>query len=194
MVAYIIAVLVVVVILVFFVMYRGDSAGTSGAVDKSVSGTSGSSGTSGADEKTADPKHEGLTNFGPEIGAQNENLEYFSEGIADCHTCTGDLSYVLHEYGAPGMDFKDYISAKSLDPQIVKNHQEFVKDRLSSADNKTGPAFDPGYRMGELEGGDEVPWQGLRRPQHVPVGNPTQLPEFNPNSYTYGPKFTWSST
>ena len=135
----------------------------------------------------------------PEKNSISENAEYFtgcSDSAAIKATCEGDQAFATNDYGTPGMDFKDWVSSQAVDPQVLKNHAEFVKDRLDVVgSNITGRTYDPGYRLGEMEGSDAVPWIGIRgRPQNVKICNPTQLTDFNENSYTDKPKLTWSST
>jgi len=137
----------------------------------------------------------------PEGTALKENAEFFTAQSSGSdslnYTCADDgtFAYATSDFGAPGMDYKDWVTAQSVDAAVVKNHNEFVKDRVGdNTKNVTGPAM----AMGELEGTDQVPWQGIRgRPQAIPtasLGNPTQVPDVDPNAFTKGPKFTWNSS
>jgi regulatory protein YycI of two-component signal transduction system YycFG len=139
-------------------------------------------------------KTEGVQLKSPEARFLKENSEFFSTCGCDASGEDADYKYATTDYGAPGMDYKDWIASKAIDPQVIKNHNEFVKDMVDSGVNKTGPTYDPGLRKGEMEGSDLVPWTGLRRPQMVPIGNPDQVPDFNSNTYTKKAKFTWDSS
>lgn len=137
----------------------------------------------------------------PEKNAAAEQHEYFSvvpanpdvKGALDC-LCDGDdkFEYAVNEFGGPGLEYKDWVTAQAVDPQVMKNHSEFVKDRLDKG-QWTGRTYTPEVRQ-ELEGSDTVPWMGLRRPQHVAVHDPTQVTDGNENSYTNTPTFTWKSS
>jgi hypothetical protein len=139
-----------------------------------------------------------------EATAQKESLEYFTGcdpadvkrgmGVGSCDD--GKFEYAVDDFGAPGMDYKDWVTSQAVDPAVLKNHSEFVKDRVDDTRGiVTGRTYDPGYRMGEMEGSDMVPWVGIRgRPQNVQICNPTQVPDYNDNSYSNGPKMTWKST
>lgn len=128
----------------------------------------------------------------PEKAAQSENAEYFSgpQG-ADTQSCDDKFEFAVNEFGGPGMDFKDWVAAQSVDPQVMKNHTEFVKDRLgSNTQNITGRTYSPDSH----DSFDPIPWVGLRRPQAVAVGNPDQVPDIDRSLYENKPKFTWSSS
>lgn len=78
----------------------------------------------------------------------------------------GQTSRTLYQDGYSGpVSWTEVIKASELDPSIYANHRDFVKDvRVFSSganftsvtDDNTSPAF--------------TNFQGLRRPQHVPVG------------------------
>lgn len=103
--------------------------------------------------------------------------------------CTPNDSYALNDYGAPGVDYKDWVAAQAIDSQVVKNHAEFVKDRIGAdGQNITGRTHTPDTLEGQ-----ETPWIGLRRPQAVAVCNPTQVADVDYNWYAKKPTFTWSS-
>ena len=135
-------------------------------------------------------------NASPEKKATTENAEYFStcRSPAECKqtmSCTGDeIAYAVDEFGAPGMEYKDWVTSQSVDTQVIKNHNEFVKDRLKdNSQNITGRTF----ALGTIETAP-ILWHGLRPPQALPqVGNPDQVPDVDYNLYTTKPKFTWSS-
>ena len=101
------------------------------------------------------------------------------------------FSYAINEFGAPGLEYKDWVTSQSVDPQVLKNHAEFVKDRISdNPQNITGRTYSPDMH----DSYDPIFWIGLRRPQAVPVCNPTQVPDTDYNLYETRPKFTWRSS
>lgn len=127
----------------------------------------------------------------PESRAMSENLEHFStcmDGTCD----NGVVSGAISEFGGTGGDFRDWIASQAVDTQVLLNHKEFVKDRLGNNNqNVTGRT----YAMGEVEGTDQVPWQGIRgRPQAVETCNPTQQPDVDMRNFTTKPRFNWSSS
>jgi hypothetical protein len=110
------------------------------------------------------------------------------------HEMCGDddkFTFAINEFGGPGMEYKDWVASAAVGPEVVKMHAEFVKDRLGSdSQNITGRTW---AVPDDIEV-DQVPWQGLRRPQAVAVCNPTQVPDTNYNWYQEGPRFTWKSS
>jgi hypothetical protein len=132
--------------------------------------------------------------------ANQENIDYYQacnlgdSARAPCSDpCNGDLEYSTHEYGAEGLDFKDWAKAQSIDPQVIKNHNEFVNDRLanSKTDNITGRTYSPDSH----ESYDAISWIGIRgRPQAVKICNPQQMPDINPALYTSKQRLTWASS
>lgn len=137
----------------------------------------------------------------PEKDAIKENAEYFAgckdssemKKALDC-MCDGDdkFEYAINEFGGPGMEFKDWVTSQSVDPQVLKNHAEFVKDRTgNNTQNITGRTYSPDSHMSF----ESMPWVGLRRPQAVPVcGNTAQVPDIDYSAFETKPKFTWSSS
>ena len=138
----------------------------------------------------------------PEANAISENAEHFSgcanDGAAkaalDCLCADGgDFSYATNDFGVPGGDFKDWVTNQAVDSAVLKNHAEFVSDRLDNTrQNATGRTYSPS------QGSDmeisQSHWIGLRRPQAVAVCNPTQVTQSEPSNFTQTAKFTWSST
>ena len=103
---------------------------------------------------------------------------------------SGDgVSYSVGGYG-PGMDYKDWTATQAVDMQVIKNHAEFVKDRLGdNSETVTGRTWSPDDHTS-----DQIPWVGLRRPEAVPVsGYSTQVPDMNLDWFKTKPVFTWSS-
>jgi len=130
----------------------------------------------------------------PENVALGQNAEYFSSGMSSCDVKEhAEGTFESNSFGGSGsdIDFKDYISGEAINEQTMRNHQEFVKDRIQNTgtQNITGRT----YAMGEIEADGGVPWMGLRRPQHVEVVNPTQATDFRAADYTDKPTFTWNS-
>jgi hypothetical protein len=114
-----------------------------------------------------------------------ENAEYFSGDAVTASDSSTDSSV----YGTGS--YSDWVKAQAVDPQVMQNHSDFIKDMKASSGNVTGRTYTP---QGESDGYNDIPWVGLRKPQNVPVGNPTQLSEFNNTNYTNSPTFTWAST
>ena len=133
---------------------------------------------------------------GPEMRALGEQAEYFatcrsSKAELDCLCADGGpYDFAVNEYGTPGADYKDWIAMQAVDPQVVQNHAEFVEDRVRQGANWTGRTYSPDSH----ESYDPLPWQGLRRPQAVPICNPTQVPDVNPGTYAKDATFTWRSS
>jgi hypothetical protein len=137
----------------------------------------------------------------PEVASLAENAEHFegcrnsAEDTAralDC-MCDGDdkFEYAVNEFGAPGMEYKDWVASQSIDPTVIKNHAEFVADRQKlSGSNILGKTMSP-----DNHSADQILWWGLRRPQAVPVCNPTQISSQMDNLdwYDVKPKFNWDS-
>jgi hypothetical protein len=136
----------------------------------------------------------------PEKMALRENSEYFTncqdpaeqKQALSC-MCDDDdkFQYAVNEFGAPGLEFKDWATSQAVDPQVLKNHHEFVKDRLKdNSQNITGRTFS----LGELES-DQITWQGIRgRPVAVNVCSPTQIADVNYDWYASKPRFNWTSS
>jgi len=135
----------------------------------------------------------------PEQNATTENAEYFTAcgagagGLGNEISCGKDdsIAYAIDEFGAPGMEFKDWVTAQAVDPQVMNNHSEFVKDRIKgNPQNILGRTHSPDSH----DSYDPIPWVGLRRPEAVKVCNPTQVSDVNYNLYETSPKFTWRSS
>jgi hypothetical protein len=137
----------------------------------------------------------------PESNSLSENAEHFescrnsAEDTAralDC-MCDGDdkFEYAVNEFGAPGMEYKDWVASQAVDPTVIKNHAEFVADRQKlSGQNILGRTTS--Y---DSHSSDSIPWIGLRRPQAVPICNPTQIPDsVDIDWYDAKPKFNWNSS
>jgi len=134
----------------------------------------------------------------PEMAALTENQRYFStcsypNDNYECAIKCGDSINMTAsaEYG-PGMEYKDWVQSQALDPQIARTHADYLADRKRNpfTSNVTGPTWTPDYHMSY----DPIPWIGLRRPQNVPVCNPTQVPDVDYSLYEDCSKFTWRSS
>lgn len=137
----------------------------------------------------------------PEKKALKENAEYFTGGqdptstnsVTNTNPCDGDLSYAINPFGNENMTYKDWVTSQSVDQQVLKNHAEFVKDRLGdNTQNITGRTF----ALGELEA-QQINYVGLRRPEAIPVTqgvNTAQIPDVNSDWFATKPTFTWSSS
>lgn len=131
-----------------------------------------------------------------ENSAMKENMEYFANGTtgSDAGTMPSvECPVACDDAQDPSKltNYHDWILSQAVDQSVVANHAEYVKDRL---DNGIVSGSTTGEQAQEMEGSDMIPWQGLRRPQRVPVNNPLQVPEYNDNTYTDGPTFTWNSS
>ncbi|SIP85963.1 Hypothetical protein PACV_248 [Pacmanvirus A23] len=129
----------------------------------------------------------------PERKAQFENAEYFNGVSCQKDDCE-DIDQTVASFGKAG-SFVDWVASQAVDGSVMKNHMEFVKDRLSTnTENITGKTF----AMGEIEASESVPWQGIRgRPQAIPtsaLAGSLQVPDVNPNNYTSKPRFNWTSS
>lgn len=130
-----------------------------------------------------------------ESAAMKENMEYFAGNVDGQHAAelcgTGPFNYAVNEYGAPGMSWSDHVASAAVDPAVIKNHSEFVADRLSNKNQFiTGPTMTPDSHTSY----DPISWQGLRRPQAVAQYNPTQMPDIDTSLYETQPKFNWNSS
>lgn len=135
----------------------------------------------------------------PEKKTTAEHMEYFDAGqgggaaAPDVNSCTDDnFAYAQNDFGGPGMDFKDWATSQAVDTAVLVNHANFVKDRLG---DNTQNGTRGSMALGEIEGSYQVPWIGIRGPaQHVPVYNPTQVPDVDPSLFTDKPRFNWDSS
>lgn len=123
----------------------------------------------------------------PEANAVSNNIEHFAHSAAA-------IDGVEH-FDSNGGDYKDFVASLSIDPQTLRNHLDFTRDRLAGQNQIiTGRT----YAMGEVEGNSSN-WWGIRgRPQLIPElsqGNPTQIPDdVRETDYTIKPRFNWDST
>ncbi len=180
-------ILIVIIILLTFVMWKKTKPAATETISSSRSG-------SGVRVEHAHdckcPKC-----FNPEKGASIERMEYYGNRAAGCDTCDphSDLSYAKFDYGSSSADFKDYIAGEAISPQVVKNHNEFVNDRLGDfqTQNVTGRTFAVDTT---IEGNPPVPWVGIRgRPQEAPIYNPTQMPDVDRSRYVSKQKLVWNT-
>ena len=126
----------------------------------------------------------------PEHFAIKENAEYFATG--EPHSSDYEAT---SEFGKTAGGFKDWVVSQGVDAQVIKNHRAFVSDLLSDdTKNVTGRT----YALGEVEGTDQVPWQGIRgRPVALPDAAKSgglQVADVDPNAFSKKPKFNWSSS
>jgi hypothetical protein len=96
-----------------------------------------------------------------------------------------DITFSVHEFGAPGMDYKAFTATQEIDPEVVKNHGEFVAERQGM----TGRTFTPDSH----DSYDPIPWIGLRRPEYVKMCNPTQVPDLDVNLYKGNRQFCFKT-
>lgn len=95
-----------------------------------------------------------------------------------------------HEMTEPG-SYTEFLS-EQIEPEVHKNHKEFVKDLVGPhtrnlTDRSRSMATHDSYNPGP-------PWVGLRRPQAVPIDNPTQVIDVDMSHFSEVPTFSWSST
>lgn len=133
----------------------------------------------------------------PEKESLKNNAEYFtscgdSPDVRQDTGCDDKFAYAVNDFGAPGLTYVDWVTSQSVDPQVIKNHSDFTKDRIggSNPQNITGKTFSPDSH----DSYNFQPWVGLRRPQAVSQCNPTQVPDFSPDLFDKKPGFTWTSS
>jgi len=128
----------------------------------------------------------------PESHTIKEQNEYFTTANDDSDVACDDnkFVYAINEFGAPGMEFKDWVTSQSVDPQVIKNHSEFVKGQLvEDTQIITGRTYSPDSH----DSYDPIPWQGLRRPEAVQVRSPTQVPDVDYDLYNNRPSIRWGT-
>lgn len=87
----------------------------------------------------------------------------------------------------PGWDFASWTSSQVIDSQTVKNHREFVKDRLKNKSQNIIGRVRPSDSLEVTP----VPWVGLRRPQKVPIGNFPMIADVDYNWYADKQTLRW---
>lgn len=132
----------------------------------------------------------------PEGHHMAETLEHFSvcrdpneiDKTLDC-VCGDETTYSYSEndYGAPGVDYKMFVTSQAVDDQVVKNHKDFVV--ANHGQFATGRTWSPDSH----DSYDPIPWVGLRRPEYVPVCNPTQVPDVDTNIYKGNRQFCFKT-
>jgi hypothetical protein len=136
----------------------------------------------GGNTFTAQENYGGLESYGHQM--INENIENFAscqtgdnKWLTDgCGPCSGGgqdkIDFSVNEFGAPGMDYKEFVASQAVDSNVVANHVQYVSDReaLSPGGFFTGRTFSPDSH----ESFDPIYWLGLRRPDYVNECNPTQ--------------------
>lgn len=131
----------------------------------------------------------------PEAGALAETVEHFQgcmngpSVMPDVNSCDGTFDYAVNAFGAPGMEYKDWVATQAVDPAVIKNHAEFVKDRVGQGSQIiTGRT----YAMPDHESYQPVPWIGIRaRPTRVAICNPTQMTDADVGYYPLKQKLIW---
>lgn len=138
----------------------------------------------------------------PEKRAQMENAEYFTECASNQaqmsvdllgNSCgcdpNGNFSYATNEFGAKGMTYKDWVTSQAVDPQVISNHAEFVRDRSQGGpQNITGKTYSPDSNSSY----DPISWMGIRgRPQAVSVCSPDQVSDMDYDLFPKNQKVIW---
>lgn len=131
-------------------------------------------------------------NYDAAIGDHmRQNSEYFAvcggdssgELVASACGPNPSTSFAKFDYGAPNMDYKEYVASQAVDNKTIENHLEFVRDRKGlgpEGEFITGRTYSPDSH----DSYDPVPWVGIRgRPQAVPQCNPTQVPDLDTNLF-----------
>lgn len=136
---------------------------------------------------------------GKTLSEQAEHFEGCRNTVEDTHRaldcmCEGDnkFEYAVNEFGAPGMEYKDWVASQAVDSTVIKNHAEFVADRQKIVGgNLLGKTMSPDSH----DSYSPFPWVGIRgRPEAVPVCNPTQISDgSDPKLYAQSKKFSWNS-
>lgn len=159
---------------------------------QTVVASNGNIATTVATEGLKRKKNEGFKTYDEmAAGCLNENTEYFMAGgempdeakkAMDCACGDSDGSFAKFDYGAKGLDYKEYVTSQAVDNKVIENHLQFVRDRKG-----LGPTgeFIQGrtYSPDSHDSYNPIPWVGLQRPQYVPVANPTQVPDVDYNLY-----------
>lgn len=132
-----------------------------------------------------------------------QNIEFFSsckdavdptKGL-DCTSDDNRASYAVNEFGAPGLDYSDWVKAQGVDPEVRKNHAEFINERIGGAGVQGAITTGRTYSPDANDSYDPYPWIGIRgRPAAVPVCNPTQMPDTDFDYYPTQRKMTWNSS
>lgn len=146
----------------------------------------------------------GCSAANPESMSLSDNAEHFaacgSTG-SDTNECDDKFGNMAENFNGSGESYKDLVTSMSVDPQTLRNHADFVKDRVQGQNQHiTGRT----YAIADEIEMDSTPWQGIRgRPQLIPgaskdgpgsMGNPTQVPDVRYSSYTVKPRFNWNSS
>lgn len=133
--------------------------------------------------------------------ALNEQMEYFQvckdpdeiKRVAEC-VCEGQdtFDYAENAYGAPGLDYKSWVTSQSVGDDVIKNHQQYIADRDQL---QTGGAYFTGRTISpdSHDSYDPIPWIGLRRPQYVEQCNPTQVPDIDISLYKGNRQFCFKT-
>lgn len=137
----------------------------------------------------------------PEQKAIAEQVEHFASCSdepkampdSDC-LCRGDtFDYAVHEYGGPGMGYKDWAASQAVDAAVVQNHAQFMQERTDNA-QKGGIITGRTYALPDHESYQPTPWIGIRgRPTRVPVCNPTEVTDDDEYWYPTAQKVVWRS-
>lgn len=104
----------------------------------------------------------------PEEDDGNDHIRYEVPKIETFKGCgSDDYSDLVEE------DYQAWVAKQSIDPQTVANHRNFVAERLK---NKRQNLTSGPFTTDTTINADPTPWIGLRRPQAVAIGTPTQVP------------------
>lgn len=139
-----------------------------------------------------------------EKAAMEETQEHFTIcrdpniGVQPDSCYCGDddkFAYAIDEFGAPGMEYKDWVTSQAVDNNVIRNHAEFVRDRLGKNGIWTGRTWTPDSSFHESYLSNAVPWMGIRGPpQRVAVCNPSQVTDIDPEVLPAKQKLTWTTS
>lgn len=115
----------------------------------------------------------------------SENIESQSEVVPS--SCSG--KFAQDEYGAPGIEFADWVMNQTVDARVIASNKQFVADRMGNPQTWTGATRSPDRH----DSYDAVPWRGLSRPARVAVDAPDQLPDIDTDKNPTEKKFRWAS-
>ncbi|MCK9607502.1 MAG: hypothetical protein M0R33_13765 [Methylomonas sp.] len=128
----------------------------------------------------------------PEYYMVTDNIEHFessAEVQSASDTCANTaIPSAMEFYGAQDTDYQDWLKLQNVDSSTIQSHAEFVADRLQRNDTWVGHNLMPDKN----DEYDYIPWVGLQRPRLVAVGNPDQVTDINPNTFSSGEGLRWT--
>jgi hypothetical protein len=86
-------------------------------------------------------------------------------------------------YGPENKDTETWIRDQGIDTKVIKAQEKFTTDQTKNVSGQTkstglgGPTKMSQLQVFEPEA--PIPWRGLNKPQRVPIGDPTQIPDID---------------